>query len=216
MRPLRLVRLLVGLETEVEPVPPEWEEMLLDPFDGVHEEGIRLLEFVLGHQDLCLEPDNFKFLNLEELLVPLPLLLVVFDEALDGLDCSFVVFLVKEVVVELFLVGEEVLVHVEVLHVLDGELGGEDSEVPLLLDESELVPLDVGVGNQQFLGPHVGVDVLAVVVVWVVDHVLQQSHHLGLHELVYCDPLAQDSLPGRQVLVLFGHPLPPAIDLGVD
>ena len=122
---------------------------------------------------------------------------MIFDKAVKGLDCSFVVFLVEEVIVELFLVGQQVFIHVEVLHVLDGEFGGEDSEVSLLLDKSEFVPLDVGVGDQQFFGSHVGVDVLAIVVVGVVNHVLQQSHHLRLHELVDGDPLAEDGLPGR-------------------
>ena len=122
---------------------------------------------------------------------------MIFDKAVKGLDCSFVVFLVEEVIVELFLVGQQVFIHVEVLHVLDGEFGGEDSEVSLLLDKSEFVPLDVGVGDQQFFCSHVGVDVLAIVVVGVVNHVLQQSHHLRLHELVDGDPLAEDGLPGR-------------------
>jgi hypothetical protein len=72
---------------------------------------------------------------------------VVFDETFQRLNGFLVIFFVEEMVVEFLLMCEEGLIHVEILHVLDGEGGGEDSEISLLFEQSESIPFDVGVGN---------------------------------------------------------------------
>ena len=69
----------------------------------------------------------------------------------------------------------------------------EYTEIPLLLNNFKLVPLNIGVRNEQFLS--CSADSISIVVALVFDDAVEEMHHFVLHKIVNHDPLPENCVP---------------------
>jgi len=113
----------------------------------LHEQRIRLRVQFTVNQDLPPQASDFLSLGLDELLVAGGRLLALLRNPVQDLNSQLVVLGMQESIVEILLIGNEILVQVEVLRV-GGEWLVEHPEVSLLLHQFQLVPFDIRIRNQ--------------------------------------------------------------------
>ena len=209
--PLLLPCFFIRLATHDHPVPPQGthrQDLVLPDVHGLSEYLIGIFVIALLSVDLGLQPGHFC---LEDFL-----LLFIFAGGLviNDLQGLHNVSFVEDAFVEPFLVPEVGFVEIELG--LNSFVLDVDPKVPALLLQLQLIPLDVCVGDEQFVSLGVAAVAAHVDIGGSADHIVIEGDDLFLHVVVEHIPLPQDGVPDGHVLVLAGHPFPPVVDLSVD